>query len=202
MSGDECESDSMERGLPVAPKRLSASNAFSGVIRALLCLPLMCLSLLFAAIAVIGVAQLPPIDRASLPGTYAQAAETALICLALAAPAAAFRPSLLWLLPLAATTSAGAAGWALLPLPANEWMQALEGAVLLLPVMVLVMGSWWRLIPPGLAETAAANGASPARAFYLAALRPALPGIARGLALVFVLALGLAPLLAPAPGNP
>jgi hypothetical protein len=192
----------MERGSHAPPRNHATPNAFSGILRALLCLPLICVSLGFATIAVIGVGKLPAIDRADLPHDCARAFETALICFVLAAPAAAFRPSLLWLLPLAATTSAGAAGWALLPLPANPWTQAIEGAVLLLPVMVLVMGSWWRLIPTGLADSAAASGASPVWVFYLAAIRPALPGIARGLAVVFVLALGLAPLLAPASGSP
>jgi ABC-type proline/glycine betaine transport system permease subunit len=190
-----------ERGTTVAAPA-SRAPEFSVIIGALLCLPIVCVSLLFAAIAIIGAAQLTPIELASLPRLFTQAGKTALICLLLATPAAAFRPSLLWLLPLAATTSAGAAGWSLLPLPATGWTQAIEAAVLLLPVMVLVMGSLWRLIPPGLADTAAATGASPAQVFYLAAFRPALPGIARGLAVVFVLALGLAPLLAPAPGTP
>lgn len=200
MNDAEYEAPQGENGLDVeAPGRRFTRPV---LIRALLCLPLVCVSLLFAAIAMIGVVRLPAVDQAALPGNLARAAETALLCLVLATPAAAFRPSLIWLLPLAASASAGAAGWALLPLPANQLMQALEGAVLLLPVMVLVMGAWWRLIPPGLAATAAATGASPARAFYLARLRPAVPGIVRGLAIVFVLALGLAPLLAAASGTP
>jgi len=187
---------------PIALERRRHLPAAATMIRAVLCLPLIGVSLLFTTSAVIGVAGLFPTGRISVPGSLARAAETALLCLILAAPAAAFRPSLIWLLPLGATLSAGAAGWALLPLPANSWMPVIEGAVLLLPVMVLVLGAWWRLIPPELDDAATAAGASPWRVFILAALRPALPGIARGLALVFVLALGLAPLLAPAGGNP
>ncbi len=172
--------------------------------RLVLCVPLLAVSRAFVCVAVIGVSQLPGAEQAALSATYARAATTASICLVLAVPAAAYRPSLLWVVPLAVTGAAGAAGWSVMPmpLPLNEWMASVEGAVLLLPIMVLVLGAWWRLVPEGLAEAASASGASPLRAFSLGVLAPALPGVARGLALVFVLALGLAPLLAHSSGSP
>jgi len=170
--------------------------------RLALCVPLVAVSLVFACVAVIGVSQLPGAEQAALAATYARAATTALICLVLAVPAAACRPSLLWVVPLSVMGTAGAAGWAVMPLPSGEWMANVEGAVLLLPVMVLVLGAWWRRSPEGMAETASASGAPPLRAFALGVLAPALPGVARGLALVFLLALGLAPLLAQSSGSP
>jgi ABC-type spermidine/putrescine transport system permease subunit I len=180
----------------------SGQPVFSFTARLALTLPLLAVSVVFAAIAVIGVSQLAAPERAALAAEYGRAATTALLCLILATPAAACRPSLLWLVPLAATTAAGAAGWALLPLPDVAWMSTVEGAVLLLPAMVLVLGAWWGRIPENLAAAARDAGASPAWVFWHLTLRAALPGVARGLALVFVLALGLAPLLAPAQASP
>ncbi len=175
----------------------------SALLRYLPLVPLLVVSVVFAAIGVLGVLTMPAAWWAAMPGDLAGAAATALICLVLAAPASAYRPSLIWVLPLAGSYAAGAAGWALLPLAAAPWSRtSVGGAVLLLPVMVLVLGAWWRRIPPGLAATAAAAGASPAGVLLHAVVRPALPGVARGLALVFVLALGLAPLLAQPPGSP
>jgi len=179
-----------------------AAAAFCLLARVALCLPLICVGLLFAGIAVIGVARLPAAELVTLPAQYGRAATTAVVCLALGAPAAAFRMSLLWLLPLGATAAAGAAGWTLLPVAPGTWPQSVEGAVLLLPVMVLVLRGWWRRIPPEIAETVMAAGGSPLLVFFKALVAPALPGVARGLAVVFVLALGLGPLLAPASGNP
>jgi len=175
---------------------------FSSIARLFLTLPLLAVSVVFVAIAVIGVSKLPDQARAALTAEYARAAMTALVCLILAIPAAACRPSLLWVVPLGATTAACAAGWALLPLPEGVWMGTLEGAVLMLPVMVLVLGAWWRSIPQDLAAAARDAGASPTWVFWHLTLGAALPGMARGLALVFVLALGLAPLLAPAQASP
>jgi len=170
----------------------------------MLCAPLIFGSLGFVALAVIGVSQLPAAEQATLLGDYAAAAVASVICLILAVPAASLRPSLLWLVPLVANWASGVAGWSLLPLPlaADVWMRSFGAAVLLLPVMVLVLGAWWRLIPSGLGETAATCGAPPSRAFFHSVLVPALPGAARGLALVFVLALGVMPLLAAASGRP
>jgi len=164
---------------------------FSFTARLLLTLPLLAVSVAFVAIAVIGVSKLPDQAHAALAAEYARAATTALLCLILATPAAACRPSLVWVVPLGATTTAGAAGWALLPLQDGVWMGTVEGAVLLLPVMVLVLGAWWRRIPQDLAASAREAGASGAWVFWHLTLRSALPGVARGLALVFVLALGL-----------
>ncbi len=182
--------------------RFWGSDNASFLWRMVFCLPLVAVSLLFAGVAVIGVSQLPGAEQAALPGAYARAATTAAVCLVLAMPAAACLPSLLWVVPLAVMGVAGAAGWSVMPLPSGEWMARLEGAVLLLPVMVLVLGGWWRRIPEGMADMAGASGASPLRAFALGVVAPAMPGVARGLALVFVLALGLVPLLAPASGSP
>jgi ABC-type molybdate transport system permease subunit len=175
---------------------------FSFAARLMLTLPLLAVSAVFIAIAVIGVSKLPDQAGSALTADYARAATTALLCLFLATPAAACRPSLVWVVPLGATTAAGAAGWALLPLPEGAWMGTLEGAVLLLPAMVLVLGAWWRRIPHELAAAAREAGASSTWIFWHLTLRSAMPGVARGLALAFVLALGLAPLLAPAQASP
>jgi len=183
-------------------KNDSERPVFSFTSRLVLTLPLLAVSLAFVATAVIGVSKLPEPAQTALTADYARAANTALVCLILATPAAACRPSLLWLLPLGATTAAGAAGWALLPLPGFAWMGILEGAVLLLPVMVLVLGACWRDIPQDQAAAARDAGASRAWVFWHLTLRSALPGVARGLALVFVLALGAVPLLAPAQASP
>jgi ABC-type molybdate transport system permease subunit len=176
--------------------------AFSVTARMCLALPLLAVSVLFAAVAVIGVARLPDQQRAAMAADYARAATTAVICLILAIPAASCRPTLVWVVPLGATAAAGAAGWALLPLPEGPFMDLVEGAVLLLPVMVLVLGVWWRHIPRDLAILASEAGASRFWVFRNVTLPSALPGVARALALVFVLALGLAPLLAPAQVSP
>ena len=130
------------------------------------------------------------------------AAITAALCLLLAVPAATQGAPLKWVLPLAVGPSAAAAGWALLPLPREPLTELAASVALLLPVMVIFLSLAWRRIPDGLAGTAAACGASPIQTLFYARIRPAVPAALGGLGLVFVLALGLAPLLAPLAASP
>ncbi len=165
-------------------------------------LPLLLLALGMAGAACLGLAGLPSAKLAMLPADAARAAVSSALCLALALPVLLSGTSLPWFLPLWAGPVAGVAGLSLLPLPEGPALQAVETALLLLPVMVLCVGPAFRR-SPDLYEAALACGASPARANLLTIRRPVLPSVLRGLALVFCLALGtVTPLLAAASGSP
>jgi ABC-type spermidine/putrescine transport system permease subunit I len=71
-----------------------------------------------------------------------------------------------------------------------------------LPATVFVLRHAWRGLPAGLRETARGLGATRWQATWLGIVLPALPGLRRGLLVAFVLALGLAPLLAPPAATP
>lgn len=174
----------------------------------LLAVPLVVLACGSFAAALAGVLHLAPGLRATLPEDAAVAAAASAICAAFALPVIASGHRLPWLLPLWVGPCVGAAGWAVLPMPHGFATRLAETVGLLLPLMVVYLAASWRRVPAGLAEAAAASGASPFRAMRYAVLRPALPILARGVVLVFVLALGLAPLLpnalvlAPMASNP
>jgi ABC-type proline/glycine betaine transport system permease subunit len=106
----------------------------------------------------------------------------------------------LWLLPIAAGPAAGAAGWAAAPATHGPALQLAATVALLLPV--IVMGMAWRGIPQDFAETVVACGASPLQTLVHARIRPALPILAASLALAFLLALGITPMLAPLAARP
>ena len=163
----------------------------------LLAAPLILVSLAFTVFAFAGLGVLPGAEQAALPAEALRAGLSALLALALAAPVAARRIAVAWALPLAILPGAGATGWSLLPLPHFPGDTILEGAVLLLPATVFVLRGAWRGLPPGLRETARAQGASPWQALWHGAVSPALPGGATALLVAFMLGLGLAPLLAP-----
>jgi ABC-type spermidine/putrescine transport system permease subunit II len=125
-----------------------------------------------------------------------------MIALLLALPAALTRSHRVWLLPLAAGPASGAAGWAILPAPHGPMLQLAATVSLLLPITVIALHLTRRRIPQNLTETAAACGASPLQTLLHARIRPALPGLAASFALACVLALGIAPLLAPLAARP
>jgi hypothetical protein len=160
----------------------------------LLAAPLVLVSLAACVLGFTGAAGLP---QDALAGAYARALATAVLCVALAAPVAWRRIAWAWIVPLAVLPSVGAAGVAILPLPGFAGRGVVEGAILLLPAMVFILRRAWRGIPGGLRETALACGAAPQQAAWLACVSPALPGAGAGVLIGFLLALGLAPLLAP-----
>ena len=175
--------------------------------RFLLTLPLVCVAGFMTAASCagawqsLGAGQLPGLLPALLRDLEV-AACIAFISLIAALPAANTGPRLHWLLPLWIGPQAASAGCALLPARHGPALAIAAGTTLLLPVMVLFLAASWRHLPTGLAETAAASGASPLQTLVLARLRPALPAALRGLGLVFVLAFGLAPLLAALRASP
>jgi len=143
--------------------------------------PLVILAFGFVLTALSGVAVMSRADLIALAVTTIPAsALAATVCLVLAIPAVLGAPLWLFVLP-AWVWPVVAAGWAMLP----RWAVAAAA----LPVVVVVLAGSWGARPRGLADMAAASGASPFVAFRMGVLGPAWGGLVWAWVVGFALSL-------------